>query len=256
MARYRPGLSSAARAAAGTALIGLALVALPSSLSATQVETARFGVDRWCADSGTVCWDGTETFSGIRFVLELDASFLFQRGANRFEGSGFRLLPKFAVEVNAYKSWAALQLALFGPSTVVLDRKSPARRQLVDTTQAVSVDWGFSAGLSFLNSSLATGWGRLFYDRRDFRTEACTPRQRQLIVEAESAVAETESRIGKEAVDLQQLERLEDARDEARDTCHTNLRDSFVFFSFQPVSALRSSLKEAEEQDEGGGEGN
>lgn len=190
-----------------------------------------FPTSRWCEDSGTACWwDPGErsTFNGIRFLAEIDLAILFQGGGNRFEGGSIRNHTKLAVELNLYRSWIALQLAVMAPSTVVFDSRSPAVRKLQDTTgvRLVNTDWGGFLGLSFFDSSIAFGYGFFRYDRRDFRPlQPCTPEQ------------------------LRDRDRIR-----GRSNCLTpgDTRDTFWYFAFQPVSTLRANLKGAKDQAEEG----
>jgi hypothetical protein len=182
-----------------------------------------FPTSRWCEDDGTACWwdpDDHASFTGIRFLAEIDLAILFQGGGNRFEGGSIRNHTKLAVEVNLYRSWVSLQLAVMAPSTVILDSRSPAVNKLQDsTTRVVNTDWGGFLGLSFLDSSVAFGLGRFRYDRRDFRV--LTPCTRDQLRDTNRIVARADC------------------------SAPGDSRDTFWYFAFQPISTLRANLKSA-----------
>lgn len=142
-------------------------------LAAQEAGTTNISARRWCADSGTACWSkpgDLSMFNGVRIVADLDLSFLFQGGRSRFEGN-IQTLPKVALETNLLGGWIALQVGLFAPGTIRLDERSEAAGVLVERqrqSREVHFDFGWVAGLSFLDGSLSAGFGRFHYDRRDF----------------------------------------------------------------------------------------
>ena len=161
-------------------LAGAALLAVPATgLGQTRAGGGKlFSTASWCADSGTACWNdgGRKYLNGVRIVADVDLSFLVQKGSNRFEGN-LKGIPKIALEWNLVGGWVSLQTALVMPGTIQLDEKSPALRELNEAQKAartVHVTWGRMLGLSFLDGSLSAGFGRLFYDRRDFATKDST----------------------------------------------------------------------------------
>ena len=219
------------------------VLASPALASAQTVDQAAFGVDRWCADSGTLCWNDNEAFTGIRFIAEISPSFLFQSGTNRFEG-GVSTLPKFAVELNLLRSWISLQLALIGPSSVTLDSKSPARAQLVDTLSGqVAVDWGLTGGLAFFDSAISLGWGHLEYDRRDFTAGGeCTRIERESQESLRREIDELAD--SRSVVDSRRARTLGEELRTSERSCYANTGDGFWYLAFQPVATLRASLKD------------
>lgn len=216
-------------------LLGLLLPVVLSTAFATTVHAQDeepfrdpFPASRWCEDSATACWwdpDEHEWFNGIRIIADFDVRFLFQGGRNRFVQSGFLSLSKLAVEVNVYRSWAALQFAIHGPGAIQMDTFSAVRPLLKNRDGVVSSDLGWSVGLSFLDSSLALLWGRMEYDRRYFK-DLCPESEVQREIDRRKAGAE------------------------ARCVLSTDTRDSYWYLTFQPISAIRSGIKQGEEQAE------
>jgi hypothetical protein len=219
-----------------------------------------FTSERWCADSGTACWRSpreSSWFNGIRFIAEFDLRFVFQPGRNRFDAAGLQALPKLAVEVNIYKSWAALQLAVTGPGTVTLDSASASRARLArDQHGSVRTDIGYTLAFSFLDSSIATGFGRLNYDLRGAipscsrEAEALNherERWRNARLDSLRQQVHGENRLQELNVLAQSAEAADSARqsEQAARVCllRTERSDSFWFIALQPVSTLRSNLK-------------
>ncbi|HEU4454028.1 MAG TPA: hypothetical protein VFR81_13255 [Longimicrobium sp.] len=132
-----------------------------------------FSTQDWCADSATACWTDPADrafFNGVRLVAELDLSFIFQGGQNRFEG-GIKNFGKIALEWNLYEGWVSLQTGLIAPGVIQFDNGSPAVQNLREPLRAerkVRFDWGYVLGLSFLDGGISAGMGRFAYDRRDF----------------------------------------------------------------------------------------
>jgi hypothetical protein len=218
-----------------------------------------FTSERWCDDSGTACWRSpreTPWFNGVRFIAEFDLRFVFQRGRNRFDVAGLQGLPKLAVEMNIYKSWAAVQLAITGPGQVSLDAGSLRSRITPDPGGEVKTDMGYTLAFSFLDSSIAVGVGRLNYDVRTSlpscgREEEAAHREREglrrrTLRERRSAIR-TDHRVAA----LDSLTMLAREYDRARldeqmtRPCllATERGDSFGFIALQPVSTLRANLK-------------
>jgi hypothetical protein len=111
-----------------------------------------FTSERWCDDPGTACWwspRDSHWFNGVRFIAEFDLRFAFQGGRNRVDLPSLVAIPKFAVEVNIYKSWVAAQFALTAPGRINVDSRSELNHFLRDST-SLATDGGFSYGLSFL----------------------------------------------------------------------------------------------------------
>jgi hypothetical protein len=218
-----------------------------------------FTSERWCDDSGTACWrsprDG-DWFNGVRFIAEFDLRFVFQRGTSRFEVAGLQALPKLAVEFNIYKSWAAFQLAITAPGTITLDSASRAALSVAQEDGQVRTDIGFTAGFSFLDSSIAVGMGRLHYDLRGVRP-SCTreegaiyrERERRRRGELQQIEGELRNAPGEAALDTLAVRARDVAatlRSERIDrpcVLLTERGDSFGFIALQPVSTLRSNLK-------------
>lgn len=207
-----------------------------SASIAAQEDSLRFQdpfpTDRWCSDSGTACWRspdrGPPIANGIRIIADVDLRILLQRGHNRFELQGFSRLSKLAVEVNLYKSWVAFQVALRGPGAIAFDERSEALSLLPTGTRDIPTDWGLSYGLSFFDSSIALVWGRLHYDDRYFRVPTC-----------QTGFAEETERQRRDQ------NRLRPDTAFARNcVMRTELRDSYWYVAFQPVSGLRSAIKQ------------
>jgi hypothetical protein len=219
-----------------------------------------FTSERWCADSGTACWRSpreSSWFNGVRFIAEFDLRFVFQPGTNRFEVEGLQALPKLAVEVNIYKSWVALQLAVTAPGTVHLDSASASRNRLaLNGDGAVRTDMGYTLSLSFLDSSIATGFGRLNYDLRG-STPPCSQEEEALHRERErgrrTALDSLRQQVDKtnRLRTLNALARLARRTETDRQSeqvaraclLRSERSDSFWFVALQPVSTLRSNLK-------------
>jgi hypothetical protein len=163
----------------------------------------------------------------VRIIADFDVRFLFQRGGNRFVQTGFLSLPKLAFEVNLYKSWVALQFAIRGPGEIEIDSLSATRQVMKSERGIIPSDIGLSAGLSFLDSSVALLVGRMEYDRRYFKVARCTPAE---------------------------MQREEERRKEsfARATCllPRDEHDSYIYLTFQPLSAIRSGIKQNENRTE------
>ncbi|MFL5384437.1 MAG: hypothetical protein ACJ8GN_18095 [Longimicrobiaceae bacterium] len=190
-----------------------------------------FPASRWCEDSGTACWrspDESDWFNGIRIIADFDVRFLFQRGRNRFVQTGFLSLPKLAFEVNLYKSWVAFQIAIRGPGEIEIDSLSATRGVVRGNRGIIPSDIGLSAGFSFLDSSVALLFGRMVYDRRYFTIPKC----------ADRAAVEAEVNRRRTAIAPVQASCLVAA----------DLRDSYVYLTFQPLSAIRSGIKQGDEE--------
>ena len=218
-----------------------------------------FTSERWCDDSGTACWRSprdSDWFNGVRFIAEFDLRFVFQRGTSRFEVQGLQALPKLAVEFNIYKSWAAFQLAITAPGTITLDSASRAALSVVETDGRVRTDIGFTAGFSFLDSSIAVGLGRLHYDLRGVRP-SCAREEAAIYSERERRRRRELRQIEDEVRNDPQEATLDTLAMRARDIASalraeridrpcvlmTERGDSFGFIALQPVSTLRSNLK-------------
>lgn len=189
-----------------------------------------FPASRWCEDSATACWSGADErdwLNGIRIIADFDVRFLFQRGGNRFVHSGFLSLSKLAFEVNLYKSWVAFQVAIRGPGDIQFDSLSAIRGVLRNPERVIPTDMGLSAGLSFLDSSVALLYGWMDYDRRHFKASDC----------AAGPAEEAEKR-------------RRAAGSQAQCVLPTDKRDSYVYLTFQPLSAIRSGIKQGREEDD------
>lgn len=87
----------------------LSFFALPAIAPRASAQTTDMSSRRWCADSGTACWQDPRSrdwFNGVRILADIDLSTLFQPGKNRFENN-FQGRPKIALEFIVYRSWVA-----------------------------------------------------------------------------------------------------------------------------------------------------
>jgi hypothetical protein len=194
-----------------TVCIALLTHAQPALGQEGNANTKSFSSARWCQDSGTYCWTDpakSKWFNGVRIIGEVDLGWLMQGGGNRFANKGFSGLTKVGLEFNIYGAHVSAQTVLIAPGSIELDDKSPlvTERRLPNGNRHIDVDWGFAGGLSFFDGSISSGFGRLFYDRRDIRPNAT-------------------GRVAR-----------------------GDVRDSYGYVSFQPVSGLRAVVK--------GGKGN
>lgn len=251
------------RGTASISLLALMLVLVPGRGAAQDDDPDPyeniFTSERWCDDSGTACWRSpreTAWFNGIRFIAEFDLRFVFQRGRNRFDVAGLQGLPKLAVEMNIYKSWAALQFAITGPGQVSLDAGSFRNRLTHDPGGEVKTDMGYTVALSFLDSSIAVGVGRLNYDVRTAlpscgREEEAAHREREGLRRRTLRERRASIRADHRVTALDSLAALAREYDLARVSeqwdrpclLATERGDSFGFIALQPVSTLRANLK-------------
>ncbi len=222
-------------------ILGTFLLALSQPVHAQDTQPYRdpFTSEIWCRDSGTACWlspGRSRFFNGVRVIADVDLRILLQRGQNRFVAADFAQLPKLAVEVNIYQSWAAFQIALRGPGNIVLDTLSEARGLLTTGGNgSVPTDWGLSFGLTFFDSSIALVRGNVRYDSRVFRVPPCSPA--------------ASNRSDRKLADDRETARLR-AKQVRPDTTFRRLcvrsnefSDSYVYVAFQPLSGLRSAIK-------------
>lgn len=137
----------------------------------------RLSSQAWCADQTTIDFGktrrGKSSFSGLRFVFEPQLGATFQGGTNQFEDTNIKELPKIAIETNLIKAYVALQLGLIYPSSITLDSKSSIVNDssLVSGGNKLDVTHGFTIGVTLLDGVFAIGWGRILYDKRDFKKD-------------------------------------------------------------------------------------
>jgi hypothetical protein len=151
---------------------------------------------------------------------------MFQHGSNRFE-VGLRGIPKIALEFNLVGGWVSFQTALMAPGKVTFDDRSDAVKGLVDATKGreVRYDWGLTLGASFLDGSLSLGYGWLKYDRRDFKQYA------ELVELFPDSSGKGPAR-----------------RQVSPPRVKSSLfRDSFLYAALQPLSGIRSGIKNSKE---------
>lgn len=184
-----------------------------------------FPTSRWCEDSGTACWSNParrDWLNGVRIIADFDVRFLFQRGAGRFTQSRFLSLPKLAFEVNLYRSWVAFQFAIRGPGQIEIDSLSPTRNRMVNRAGIIPSDISLAAGFSFFDSSVALMGGWMAYDRRHFTVGRCGVHE---------AHQEKQRRLtGSGTVTANCL-------------LPPDERDTYIYLTFQPISAVRSGIK-------------
>jgi hypothetical protein len=224
-----------------------------------------FTSERWCDDSGTACWRSpreSDWFNGVRFIAEFDLRFVYQGGRNRIDLPSLIALPKLAVEANIYRSWVAAQIAISAPGRIAVDSRSELRGLLRDTASAsVASEGGWSFGASFLDSSIALGRGRVYYDLREFAVQPCSHAAEEFEIVQEDAwklqrdsanSSFQEARSPAERLDrarfLEEIVKRQDSlREQSRRTRRcisgTQRRDSYWFVALQPVSTLRANLK-------------
>jgi len=153
----------------------------PSSSDSSAISIfktyGRLSSEAWCADQSTVAFSKkrrhAKSFSGIRFVFEPQLGATFQGGKNQFEDTNIKELPKIAIETNLIRAAVSLQLGLIYPSSITLDSKSAIVKDssLVRGGNKVDVKYGFTVGAAILDGVFAIGWGRILYDKRDFKKE-------------------------------------------------------------------------------------
>ncbi len=172
---------------------------------------SNFSTASWCEDSGTICWRERDWFTGIRIVAEFDLGFMFQDGQNMFEKGAAKSLNKIALEVGVYRGWVSAQIGVFEPGMTKIDKYSPiVTGNKLNSARVVDYNighkYGAMLGLSFFDGLLAIGHGTFRYDKNYF--------------------------------DPNQYPLVNGKRDYGGD-----ISDSFWYFSFQPVSGIRSVVK-------------
>jgi hypothetical protein len=128
----------------------------------------------WVQDQTTISFGEKRKkkncFSGIRIVLEPQLGVLLQNGKNQLEANTFDDLSKIAFETNLWKGWVSFQVGLIYPSTVGFDSKSDIVKNshLQSGDAKVSINYGTTFGLTFIDGVISVGYGTVFLDSRDF----------------------------------------------------------------------------------------
>ncbi len=151
-------------------------VTLTEADATVSEEVLRLSTKAWCADATTICWRGPESRigSGVRLVFEPQLGVLVQFGDDKFVDTNFKGLEKIGVETNLVEGYIGFQALFIYPSSVEFDAQSRSVLDsiVLDKSGKVDVEFGMAFGFTFLDGIIATGYGFLHYDKRDFREPA------------------------------------------------------------------------------------
>jgi len=150
-----------------TALVTVAIVLFTGVSGFAQTTS-----ERWCADSGTWCWNQAWSGgAGLRFIGEPKLGFVFARTDedNRVEKAGFANFTLIGGETNIWGQIVSAQYLLVTPGRVKFDALSPMvkEKRLLNPNGEIGVDVGWALGLSLFDGVFAFGWGKLHFDRRE-----------------------------------------------------------------------------------------
>lgn len=154
-------------------LIFAYILTLPIFSTGQTTPTPYLSTENWLKDATTIQFSSPtsrNSLNGLRFIFEPQLGVLIQESDNRVIVENLTTLSKIGFETNLYKNIISFQILFISPSKVQLDEDSPLRKegQTKDIEGKLNVDFGISAGLSFIDGILSIGFGGIFYDKRGF----------------------------------------------------------------------------------------
>jgi len=136
---------------------------------------ATFSSEKWCEDQMTIAFSEKSKkrphLSGIRLIFEPQLGVVIQPSINKITVQNLQDIPKFALETNLWQGWISFQSGIIYPSTVSFEDNSDLVKYIKDASGSVTVNFGYSIGITILDGIIALGYGSLQFDRGSYTNE-------------------------------------------------------------------------------------